>query len=149
MEYPQNQLLDRIITAIKSLGLTGYEIGEKTPLSQVGVDKILSGTSTKPRETTVKALKELLSNEYKISRSWLDHGKGKMKMEEQEKNTLDTVFQEMIGRIIGNKLDEVISYLEVIVQQNNEIKEYIDSQRVKDLVSVEKKRVIKKEKKKN
>ncbi|TSE05426.1 hypothetical protein [Aquimarina algiphila] len=150
MDSVQDQLLDRIITAIKSLGLTGYEIGEKTPLSQVGVDKILNRTSSKPRETTVNTLKDLLSKEYKISKSWLDNGTGDMKVEREvvEKNSLDIVFQDMIGKVVGNKLDEIISYLEIIMRQNNEIKEYIDTQRVKDLVSVEKKRVIKKEKKK-
>ncbi|WP_148639267.1 hypothetical protein [Aquimarina longa] len=145
----QEKLLERIINAIKHLGLTGYEIAEKTPLSQVGIDKILNRTSTKPRDTTIEVLYNLLSKEYNISKSWLNHGLGDMKDETNEKDnnsSIDNIFKELISKTIGYKLDEILLCLETIKEQNKEIIEYIDSQRLKDLVSVEKERVSKNKK---
>ena len=52
--------LDVIIKEIKSRGLTAYEISKHTPLSEDGINKILSGASEKPRKSTLLILHEYL-----------------------------------------------------------------------------------------
>ncbi|AND64861.1 hypothetical protein AX766_10880 [Flavobacterium covae] len=51
-----------IILEIKKRGLTGYKIAEETKLTEVGINKILNGTSKKPRESTLKILHNYLAN---------------------------------------------------------------------------------------
>lgn len=53
-----------LIKEIKSRGLTGYKIAEDTGLSQVGIDKILNGTTTKPIKKTLEILNSYLDNSY-------------------------------------------------------------------------------------
>lgn len=145
MDFSQNTILERLIYVIKTLKLTGYEIAEKTPLSQVGVDKILNGTSANPRETTINTLTQLLEKNYNISKSWIETGAGEMKKESKSsKNTsIDSIFREVMSDELGSKLDKALDLLSIIIKQNNEIKELIESQRVIDMVSKEKIRISK------
>ena len=52
--------LQKIISTIKERGLTAYEISKNTSLSEVGIKKILSGTSKNPRDTTLLILQDYL-----------------------------------------------------------------------------------------
>jgi hypothetical protein len=52
--------LRRIINTIKDGGITAYEISKNTPLSEAGINKILSGLSTNPRKTTLLVLQDYL-----------------------------------------------------------------------------------------
>ncbi|AEW85138.1 hypothetical protein B0A78_06775 [Flavobacterium columnare NBRC 100251 = ATCC 23463] len=52
-----------IILEIKKRGLTGYKIAEKTKLTEVGINKILNGTSKKPRKSTLRILHNYLVNQ--------------------------------------------------------------------------------------
>ncbi|GIZ08325.1 S24 family peptidase [Flavobacterium sp. UMI-01] len=56
--------LDDIIREIKNRGLTGYKISEDTGLTQVGIDKILNGTTKKPTKNTLKILNNYLNKSY-------------------------------------------------------------------------------------
>lgn len=53
--------LDQIIQEIKDKGLTGYKIAEETGLTEVGINKILNGTSKNPRKKTLDILSNYLS----------------------------------------------------------------------------------------
>ena len=55
--------LERIIKEIKLRGLTAYEISKALPLSEAGINKILSGTSGNPRESTLLLLQDYLFKE--------------------------------------------------------------------------------------
>lgn len=70
--------VERIKSVIKQLGITGYEVEKKTDLTQVGVDKILNGSTTKPRKTTVDILVNFLCDHHQVSRQWLETGEGEM-----------------------------------------------------------------------
>ena len=63
--------LDHIIREIKQRGLTAYEISKELPLSEAGINKILSGTSEKPRESTLLLLHNYLFQKNKESVSEL------------------------------------------------------------------------------
>lgn len=52
--------LDKIIEEIKSRGITAYKIAESTNLTEVGINKILSGKSKNPRKSTIKELSDFL-----------------------------------------------------------------------------------------
>ncbi|MDI9310710.1 MAG: hypothetical protein QM535_10885 [Limnohabitans sp.] len=54
--------LAEIISIIKEKGLTGYKIAEDTGLTQVGIDKILNGSSKKPHLKTLKILENYIKN---------------------------------------------------------------------------------------
>ena len=56
--------IEEIKKEIKSRGLTGYKIAEDTGLTQVGIDKILNGTTKKPVKKTIDILKNYLNNSY-------------------------------------------------------------------------------------
>lgn len=56
--------IEHIILEIKKRGLTGYKIAEDTGISQVGIDKILNGTTKKPTKNTLEILKSYLNNSY-------------------------------------------------------------------------------------
>ncbi|MDI6034025.1 helix-turn-helix transcriptional regulator [Flavobacterium sp. LB2P84] len=56
--------LKDIINEIKKRGFTGYKIAESTGLTQVGVDKILNGTSKTPQKKTLKLLEDFLNKSY-------------------------------------------------------------------------------------
>ncbi|MBY0487069.1 MAG: hypothetical protein K2P85_07790 [Flavobacteriaceae bacterium] len=53
-----------IIQEIRSRGLTGYKIAEDTGLTQVGIDKILNGTTKNPNKKTIEILHNYLYNNY-------------------------------------------------------------------------------------
>jgi len=63
--------LSSIVDFIKSNDITGYAIAQSTELTEVGVNKILNGTSKNPRKSTLKILANFLHNNYgfKISDS--------------------------------------------------------------------------------
>lgn len=52
--------LDKIIDEIKSRGITAYKIAESTNLTEVGINKILSGKSKNPRKSTIQELANFL-----------------------------------------------------------------------------------------
>ncbi len=56
--------LNEIIDFIKKNDITGYQIAQKTGLTEVGVNKILNGTSKNPRKSTLITLAEFLRNYY-------------------------------------------------------------------------------------
>lgn len=55
---------EKIIAEIKLRGLTGYKIAEDTGLTQVGIDKILNGTTKTPNKKTIEILYNYLYNNY-------------------------------------------------------------------------------------
>ncbi|MFK7049280.1 MULTISPECIES: hypothetical protein [Flavobacterium] len=59
-----------IILEIKKRGLTGYKIAEETKLTEVGINKILNGTSKKPRKSTLQILHNYLINENKLDQNY-------------------------------------------------------------------------------
>lgn len=54
--------LEEIIKKIKDSGTTAYKIAEKTLLTEVGINKILNGSSLNPRKTTIKILEDYITN---------------------------------------------------------------------------------------
>lgn len=54
--------LENIIKEIKDRGITAYKIAESTGLTEVGINKILNGTSKNPREKTLETLENYLQN---------------------------------------------------------------------------------------
>lgn len=52
--------LKKIIEEIKSRGLTAYEIAKETSLTEVGINKILSGQSKRPHKGTLDILNDYL-----------------------------------------------------------------------------------------
>jgi len=56
--------IEKIIQEIKARGLTGYKIAEDTGLTQVGIDKILNGTTKKPVKKTLEILHNYLYKSY-------------------------------------------------------------------------------------
>ncbi|SFW11303.1 Peptidase S24-like [Sinomicrobium oceani] len=48
--------MQEVIQFIKKQGITAYEIAQKTPLTEVGVNKILNGQTKKPHKSTIEAL---------------------------------------------------------------------------------------------
>jgi phage repressor protein C with HTH and peptisase S24 domain len=52
----------KIVKDIKSLGLTAYEIAKDTELTEVGINKIINGTSKNPREKTLEILENYITN---------------------------------------------------------------------------------------
>lgn len=55
--------IEGIIKEIRQRGLTGYKIAEGTGLTQVGIDKILNGTTKKPTKRTLEILHNYLSKD--------------------------------------------------------------------------------------
>jgi phage repressor protein C with HTH and peptisase S24 domain len=54
--------LEEIIKTIKENGITAYKIAENTLLTEVGINKILNGSSLNPRKTTIQALEDYITN---------------------------------------------------------------------------------------
>ncbi|OHT44469.1 LexA family transcriptional regulator [Flavobacterium tructae] len=54
--------LKEIIDLIKKHNITAYEIAKNTLLTEVGINKILNGSSQNPRKSTLKMLEEFLIN---------------------------------------------------------------------------------------
>jgi hypothetical protein len=53
--------LEEIIKKIKESGTTAYKIAEKTLLTEVGINKILNGTSSNPRKSTIQILEDYIT----------------------------------------------------------------------------------------
>lgn len=54
--------LEEIVKKIKGSGITAYKIAENTLLTEVGINKILNGTSLNPRKSTLKILEDYITN---------------------------------------------------------------------------------------
>lgn len=54
--------LEEIVKKIKVSGTTAYKIAEHTLLTEVGINKILNGTSLNPRKSTLKILEDYVTN---------------------------------------------------------------------------------------
>lgn len=54
--------LKEIVDTIKNNNITAYEIAKNTLLTEVGINKILNGTSLNPRKSTLKMLEEYITN---------------------------------------------------------------------------------------
>lgn len=52
--------LKEIIREIRERGLTAYEIAKNTPLTEVGINKILNGESKRPHNSTLNELRKYL-----------------------------------------------------------------------------------------
>lgn len=139
-------ILKRVIFSINKLNLTGYEIAEKTSLSQVGIDKILNGKSKKPRKKTINILYNLLCKKYNISKDWLKYGVGDMYDSPKLtfEDSIDNLIRRLIQKELGHRLDNILKVLNCIIEENKEIKDYIESQRIKNIVKEEKERVTQK-----
>lgn len=59
--------IENIIKTIKDRGLTAYELSKKLPISEVGINKILNGTSQNPRKTTLQVLHNYLFKNQDVS----------------------------------------------------------------------------------
>ena len=68
--------IEQIIHDIRSRGLTGYKIAEDTGLTQVGIDKILNGTTKNPNKKTIEILHNYLYNSYAIKKNEIQQAKG-------------------------------------------------------------------------
>lgn len=56
--------LKSLIDFIKEKQITGYQIAQSTDLTEVGINKILNGSSKNPRKSTIKTLVKFLHNNY-------------------------------------------------------------------------------------
>jgi len=54
--------LKEIVETIKNNNITAYEIAKNTLLTEVGINKILNGTSQNPRKSTLKMLEEYITS---------------------------------------------------------------------------------------
>jgi len=54
--------LETIVKRIKDSGHTAYKIAEATLLTEVGINKILNGTSLNPRKSTLKILEDYIKS---------------------------------------------------------------------------------------
>jgi len=54
--------LKEIVETIKNNNITAYEIAKSTLLTEVGINKILNGTSQNPRKSTLKMLEEYITS---------------------------------------------------------------------------------------
>jgi transcriptional regulator with XRE-family HTH domain len=54
--------LTEIIQEIKNRGITAYKIAEATSLTEVGINKIINGSSKNPRKETIQILENFLHN---------------------------------------------------------------------------------------
>lgn len=54
--------VEEVINMIKESGITAYEIAKNTPLSEVGINKILNGSSKNPRKSTLLVLYDYITN---------------------------------------------------------------------------------------
>ncbi|TDO77624.1 hypothetical protein EV143_104391 [Flavobacterium chryseum] len=53
--------LTKIVETIKKSGVTAYEIAKTEPLTEVGINKILNGSSTNPRKSTLMILENYIT----------------------------------------------------------------------------------------
>lgn len=79
--------IESIIREIKKRGLTGYKIAEYTGITQVGIDKILNGTTKKPTKKTISILENYLNNSYVTDLLHTTNEKGKPNEELKNTNT--------------------------------------------------------------
>lgn len=117
--------VEKIIREIKERGLTGYKIAEETTLTEVGINKILNGTSKKPRESTLVILEKYLHNNL---------GKEDLlfKLEEPDERYLTTQVQ------IETLKKELLFKDEQIEFYKNKV-EFLEN-KIHDLESIQKKR---------
>jgi phage repressor protein C with HTH and peptisase S24 domain len=54
--------LKEIVDSIKKNNITAYEIAKNTLLTEVGINKILNGSSQNPRKSTLKMLEDYITN---------------------------------------------------------------------------------------
>lgn len=54
--------VSEIVKSIKEKNITAYEIAKNTLLTEVGINKILNGTSQNPRKSTLKILEDYLTS---------------------------------------------------------------------------------------
>lgn len=119
--------IEHIILEIKKRGLTGYKIAEDTGLSQVGIDKILNGTTKKPTKKTLEILNSYLNNSYTKQESQVDGiitdtKKGFNILDEnvpETKKTADTDSFELIALREKNEalLKEIAFYRELLLKK--------------------------------
>ncbi|MRN00192.1 S24 family peptidase [Riemerella anatipestifer] len=64
---------DNLLLEVKSLidkhNITAYEVEKYTPLSAVGVQKIIDGSTKRPLETTLQTIKSYITNKYENTKS--------------------------------------------------------------------------------
>lgn len=91
--------LNRIIKEINTRELTAYEIAKHTPLSEDGINKILTGASKNPRTTTLLILHEFLF--------------GKETPEKQKTPPVDARFEDVIS-------EKVVEMLKPFIQERTD-----------------------------
>ncbi|MFK7060020.1 hypothetical protein [Flavobacterium oreochromis] len=117
---------DSIILEIKKRGLTGYKIAEETKLTEVGINKILNGTSKKPRKSTLKILHNYLANKNNLNQNSIDFNNDELfkinSLENELKMAHDTI---ALLKEQNNFLREQISFYKdkySIMQYDNLVK---------------------------
>ena len=133
----QNIDLDKIIIEIKNRGLTAYEISKALPLSEAGINKILSGTSEKPRKSTLLLLHNYLFGEKNGKSEVVNITNEKTPPEEARcEDMLAATILEKLMPIINKVLDSHQKIIKELLQQGLEIDELLDEvQELKETTS--------------
>jgi len=103
-------MLSRIIQILLELKVKPFTIEKGTNglISRVAATKIIDGRTKKPRTATLEILKDFLSNEYKVSREWINLGTGEMFLKDGEDCYLEKQgvrfdFDELLEHFIENQ----------------------------------------------
>lgn len=98
--------LQKIIDEIKTRGLTAYEISKNTPLSEDGINKILSGASKNPRQTTLLVLQDYLFNDPIKSEDKIDKNEG-----------IEYLIAQRVSELVKKELKERDAYVEKVLKE--------------------------------
>jgi transcriptional regulator with XRE-family HTH domain len=88
--------LNAIIREIKKRGITAYKIAEDTELTEVGINKILNGSSKTPRKKTLDILHNYLQNNYVKERHVPEIALSKSSAEYNKEINVDFLKRELI-----------------------------------------------------
>ena len=112
-----NSIVERIRFAFEQKKITAYQIAQSTSLTEVGVNKILNGTSKNPRQTTLDVLVEFLQNNYAFNKSWILTGIGNVELTKEERENA-TDANKYIGKTnkleVDQFLDVYFKYIDII-----------------------------------
>ena len=100
--------LERIINSIQTEGITAYEYGQNTSLTEFGVLKILKGEIKNPHESTIKVLAQYLKDKAQISLQWIETGKEPKKLPHVPK---DIELSNLHNDELSSKIDEIAIFV--------------------------------------
>lgn len=107
--------IDEIKIQIFERGITAYKISKETNLSEVGINKILSGKSNNPRKTTIHILTEYLrsiDNNNPLENKLLGQG-----IRESD--------NEDIGKL-HIKLNKLENRIDLLISSNNSLRKEVE-----------------------